>query len=153
MQCAKPPLSRLCRQLPSMGAFLASPWKEVARSDGVVALLHTRDYRSSYIPPRSAVPTAPLYGSLSCLSLRRGGTQWRSGGYSSTTLRRGNHRLPHATTPQSAVPTAPLYGSLFSLPEEWWQYPKSNLHKINLNLFQKTIDKPKNVCYNELINQ
>ena len=64
------------------------------------------------------------------------------------------------TTPQSAVPTAPLYGSLFSPPEEWWhavtewwQHPKSNLHKINLNLFQKTIDKPKNVCYNELINQ
>ena len=41
----------------------------------------------------------------------------------------------------------------FSLPEEWWQHPKSNLHKINLNLFQKTIDKPKNVCYNKLINQ
>lgn len=57
------------------------------------------------------------------------------------------------TTPQSAVPTAPLYGSLSSPPEEWWQHPKSNLHKINLNLFQKTIDKPKNVCYNELINQ
>ena len=57
------------------------------------------------------------------------------------------------TTPQSAVPTAPLYGSLFSLLEEWWQHPKLNLYKINLNLFQKTIDKQKNVCYNELINQ
>lgn len=57
------------------------------------------------------------------------------------------------TTPRSAVPTVPLNGSLFFLPEEWWQYPKSNLHKINLNLFQKTIDKPKNICYNELINQ
>ena len=33
-----PPLSRLCRQLPSMGALQnASPWGEVARSDGVVA--------------------------------------------------------------------------------------------------------------------
>ena len=57
------------------------------------------------------------------------------------------------TTPRSAVPTVPLNGSLFSLPEEWWQHPKLNLYKINLNLFQKTIDKPKNVCYNELINQ
>ena len=55
--------------------------------------------------------------------------------------------------PQSAMPTAPLYGSLFSLLEEWWQHPKLNLYKINLNLFQKTIDKQKNVCYNELINQ
>ena len=34
-----PPLSRFCRQLPSMGALQnASPWGEVARSDGVVAI-------------------------------------------------------------------------------------------------------------------
>ena len=50
------------------------------------------------------------------------------------------------TTPRSAVPTVPLNGSLFSLPEEWWQHPKSNLHKINLNLFQKTIDKTAAIC-------
>ena len=49
--------------------------------------------------------------------------------------------MPHATTPQSTLSTAPLYGSLFSLPEEWWQHPKSNLHKINLNLFQKATGK------------
>ena len=34
-----PPLSRHCRQLPSTGALqIASPWGEVARSDGVVAI-------------------------------------------------------------------------------------------------------------------
>ena len=34
-----PPLSRFCRQLPSMGALQnTSPWEEVARSDGVVAI-------------------------------------------------------------------------------------------------------------------
>ena len=31
--------------------------------------------------PQSTLSTAPLYGSLICLSLRRGGTQCRSGGF------------------------------------------------------------------------
>ena len=95
-----PPLSRFCRQLPSMGALQnASPWGEAARSDGVVVKkrrcldvpfpiqqIRRGNHRSpiayfSIAYPQSVLPTAPLYGSLTkCLSLRRGGTQWRSGG-------------------------------------------------------------------------
>ena len=37
-------------------------------------------------PPQSTLSTAPLYGSLTCLSLRRGGTQCRSGGCYSTSF-------------------------------------------------------------------
>lgn len=104
--------------------------------------------------PQSAVLTAPLYGSLSCLSLRRDGTQLTGVVAIHQPHSVGAIIVCHTQpTPQSTLSTAPLYGSLFSPPEEWWQHPKSNLHKINLNLFQKTIDKPKNVCYNELINQ
>ena len=72
----------------------------MARSDGVVAKKGRRgavpfpiqqirrgDHRSpvayfSIATPQSALPTAPLNGSLAnCLSLRRGGTQCRSGGF------------------------------------------------------------------------
>ena len=58
---------------------------------------------------------------------------------------------PHPSV--DSVDSSPLWEPFLPLLEEWWQHPKLNLYKINLNLFQKTIDKQKNVCYNELINQ
>ena len=60
--------------------------------------------------PQSTLSTAPLYGSLTCLSLRRGGTQCRSGGCYSTSF-----FCPPITTPQSTLSTAPLFGSLTCL--------------------------------------
>ncbi len=36
---------------------------------------------SSITTPQSTLSTAPLYGSLTCLSLRRGGTQCRCSGF------------------------------------------------------------------------
>ena len=96
-------LSRLCRQLPSMGALYASPRGEVpvGRSGGFVrngAIDVTFQHyqgRPMVAPttvfrlcspfhlstPQSTLSTAPLYGSLICLSLRRGGTKCRSGGF------------------------------------------------------------------------
>ena len=75
-------------------------------------------------------------------------------------FRRGDHRSPHIAPISRLCRLLPSTGAFFASPEErwhavteWWQHSKSNLYKINLNLFQKTIDKQKNVCYNELINQ
>ena len=65
---------------------------------------------SSITTPQSTLSTAPLYGSLTFLSLRRGGTQCRSGGCYSTYF-----FCSPITTPQSTLSTAPLYGSLTCL--------------------------------------
>ena len=79
-------------------------------------------------PPQSTSSTAPLYGSLICLSLRRGGTQCRSGGFVwngtlDVTFQQYRERPMVAPTtvfhlcspfslapPQSTLSTAPLYG-------------------------------------------
>ena len=119
------PISRLCRLLPSTGAFFASPEE---RWHAVMEWWHTHsllipsfrrgDHRSPYI--------APSVGAII-----------------------GRHTQPPLSRLCRQLPSM----GAFSLLEEWWQHPKLNLYKINLNLFQKTIDKQKNVCYNELINQ
>ena len=80
------------------------------------------------LPPQSTLSTAPLYGSLICLSLRRGGTQCRSGGFVwngtlDVTFQQYRERPMVApttvfhlcspfslATPQSTLSTAPLYG-------------------------------------------
>ena len=59
-----------------------SPQGEVARNVSVVAVIR----RPFSVPLSPTLSTAPLYGSLTCLSLRRGGTQCRSGGCYSTSF-------------------------------------------------------------------
>ena len=68
---------------PNMYMFLTPP---IRRCFFRVFIFRRSDHRSpvayfSIATPQSALPTAPLNGSLAnCLSLRRGGTQCRSGG-------------------------------------------------------------------------
>ena len=69
---------------PNMYMFLTPP---IRRCFFRVFIFRRSDHRSpvayfSIATPQSALPTAPLNGSLTnCLSLRRGGTKCRSGGF------------------------------------------------------------------------
>ena len=62
--------------------------------------------------PQSTLSTAPLYGSLTCLSLRRGGTQCRSGGCYSTSF-----FCPPIT---DSVDSSPLWEPYLPLLEGRW---------------------------------